>query len=160
MKSKTLKKAQPDVTGQNRTESDGLRGLTPKQRSVIPYLLNAGSLESACEKAGISKTTVYAWLQQKAFKSAVEQLRNEIIENALTELKQGISKAVDKLLFLVDAEEKYIALRAAERTIEFFIKMKEIRELEERIEALERGASIIVGKEGTWKHDTEFDEET
>jgi len=61
-----------------------------------------------------------------------------MITDALERLKAGITKAVDGLLKLSEDREKGIKLRACGKVLEFFLKIKEIDELEGRVEKIER----------------------
>ena len=112
--------------------------LSRKQREAIPHLLGARSYEAGCKKAGLSKGTFYRWLKEEAFKTALERQREEIIKESLQRLKFAITKSVDGLTELVESEEKGIRLRACEKIVDFFFKVKEVEELEGRLEKIER----------------------
>lgn len=119
----------------NQTESNGL---TRKQKEAIPHLICARSLEEGCRKARIAKATLYEWLKDGGFKSELERQREKVITDALERLKAGITRAVDGLLELSEDKEKGIRLRACEKVLDFFLKTKEIEELEGRLEKIER----------------------
>lgn len=139
-----------EVSGQ-----DDLSGLSERQRQAFPFLISARSLEAGCVEAGISRTTYYEWAKDEAFRAEIDRLRSEIISDALDRLKRGVSRAVDRLLELVNSDKEHIAFIASVRTIEFFVKMKETEELEKRIEALEQVVKASEQKEkgGKWEHD-------
>lgn len=146
-----------DVMGKRvETGPSDLSGLTPKQREVLPRLVSVYNIEASCRDAGISKETYYKWLQEDAFRKAIEGLRTEMIELALLRLKQGLTKAVDRLLLLVDSDREYVALGASNSIVEHFIKMSEIRELQRRIETLERG--VQDSERGDLKNVAKFNE--
>ena len=113
------------------------KALTARQTRVIPYLLDASSIEDGCKRARVSKVTVYAWLKQENFRQELKRQRDELIRGALDSLKANLSKATETLVKLLDSDSEPMQARAAEDIIEFGQKALEHEELEKRIEALE-----------------------
>ena len=111
--------------------------LTDRQQRVIPFLLASPSIEEACRRARINKTTVYEWLKDEAFRQELKHQRDAVIERALDSLKANLGKATETLVKHLDSERENISIRAAESIIEFAQKALEHEELERRIEALE-----------------------
>ena len=116
---------------------NGEQGLTDQQRRVIPFLLASPSVEEACRRARINKTTVYEWLKDEVFREELRQQRDAVIERALDSLKANIAKAIETLVKHLDSDRPHISIRAAESIIEYTQKALENEELERRIEALE-----------------------
>jgi hypothetical protein len=104
---------------------------------VIPYLLDAPSIEEGCRRAKVSKVTVYEWLKQEIFRQELKRQRDELIERALNSLKANIAKATETLVKHLDSKRENISIRAAESIISFAQKAIEFENLEKRIEALE-----------------------
>ncbi len=115
--------------------------LTDRQLRVIPFLLEAPSIEEGCKKAKVAKATLYGWLKEKAFKEELRNQREEVVKGALETLKANVGKATETLVKHLDSEKENISIRAAENIIEFTQKSLEHGELERRIEALEAGLS-------------------
>jgi inorganic pyrophosphatase/exopolyphosphatase len=111
--------------------------LTDRQRRVIPYLLASPSIEEACRRARINKSSIYEWLKDETFREELKRQRDAVIERALDSLKANIAKATKKLVEHLDSKRENISIRAAEDIIEFTQKAFEHGELETRIEALE-----------------------
>jgi hypothetical protein len=111
--------------------------LTARQMRVIPYLLDAPSIEEGCRRAKVSKVTVYEWLKQENFRQDLKRQRDELIERALNSLKANIAKATLTLAKHLDSKRENISIRAAESIISFAQKAIEFENLEKRIEALE-----------------------
>lgn len=111
--------------------------LTERQRRVIPYLLASSSMEEACRRAKINKTTVYEWLKNKAFRNELGSQRNAVIEHALDTLKTAMAKATETLIKHLDSEQENISIRAAQSVIEFAQHALEFENLEKRISSLE-----------------------
>ena len=111
--------------------------LTDRQLRVIPFLLEAPSIEEGCKKAKVAKATLYGWLKEKAFKEELRNQREEVVKGALETLKANVGKATETLVKHLDSEKENISIRAAENIIEFTQKAIEVGELEKRIQALE-----------------------
>jgi len=113
------------------------KALTARQTRVIPYLLDASSIEEGCKRARVSKVTVYAWLKHENFRQELKRQRDEMIERALNSLKANIAKATETLVKHLDSKRENISIRAAESIITFAQKAIEFENLEKRIGALE-----------------------
>jgi hypothetical protein len=122
----------------DRLKRTELNHLTRKQRECIPHLIGAKSLEEGRLKAKVSKATLFKWLKEDTFKAELDRQREIVISEALDRLKASLSKAVDELAGLIDADEKNIKIRACERVIEYFMKTKELSEIEARLNTLEK----------------------
>jgi hypothetical protein len=59
---------------------DDVNTLTDRQRRVIPFLLASPSIEEACRRARINKTTVYEWLKDETFRGELKNQRDAVIE--------------------------------------------------------------------------------
>ena len=112
--------------------------LTTKQVKAIPILLAARSYEEGCKSAGVSKTTLYAWLQDEGFAAEFDRQRSEIVEAAFGMIAQNIEKAVTTLVGLLDTKDERVKRLTANDIIGHFLKHKELRDLEERIERIEK----------------------
>ncbi len=112
--------------------------LTDRQLRVIPFLLDAPSIEEGCKKAKVAKATLYGWLKEKAFKEELRNQREEVVKGALETLKANVGKATETLVKHLDSEKENISIRAAENIIEFTQKSLELENLERRIESLEQ----------------------
>ena len=111
--------------------------LTTKQAKAIPILLSAKSYEQGCKKAKISKTTLYTWMQDEDFALEFYRQRSEIAEAALGMITQNTEKAVKTLVGLLDSKDERIKRLTANDLIGHFLKHKELKDLEERIERIE-----------------------
>lgn len=111
--------------------------LTARQRRAIPLVLAAKNIEEGCRAATITPVTWYAWLKNEGFKAVVEAQREAVVSEALDRLKSAVKGAVEGMTALMGAEEKNIRLRACERVLEYFLKAKELEDIEERLGRLE-----------------------
>ena len=111
--------------------------LTTKQVKAIPILLSAKSYEQGCKKAKISKTTFYTWMQDEDFAEEFDRQRSEIVEAAFGMIAANIEKAVSTLVGLLDTKDERVKRLTANDIIGHFLKHKELKDLEERIERIE-----------------------
>jgi len=118
--------------------------LSTRQKYTIPLVLAAKSIEEGCRTAGIAKRTGYNWMHDEGFKAAVGEGREALSSEALDRLKAALTSAVEGLTGLVEAEEKNIRLKACAEVIDYFLKARELEDLERRLAALERA---ILGEE-------------
>ena len=112
--------------------------LTVRQLRVVPYLLEAPSIEEGCKRARVGKSTLYGWLKDPHFRDEVDRRRKEIVDLAFERLKANIAKAAKTLVKHLDSEKETISIRAAESIIEFAQRAIEVEELEQRIRAIEK----------------------
>ena len=111
--------------------------LTTKQAKTIPILLAAKTYEKGCKSARISKTTFYKWMQDEGFASEFERQRNKIAEAAFGMIAQNIGKAASALVELLDTGDDRVKRLTANDIIGHFLKHKELKDLEERIQQIE-----------------------
>lgn len=120
------------------TKSNENPQLTPKQITALPCFAANATIDAACKEAGISKNAYYKWLKNPAFKSELDRLRNEMVNDAVNQLKAATVKAATTLSSLLDRDDNPSVQRAAANDILNHVgKFKELQELQERIEKLE-----------------------
>jgi len=118
--------------------ADEPANLTARQLKAIPMILAARTYDEGCKKAKIGKTTLYTWLHDPVFRSELERQRDEMASAAFGILSQGLTRAVEALVGLVGDKDKRLRRLAAKDVIEHYLKHKELKELEERIAAVEQ----------------------
>ncbi len=111
--------------------------LSRKQVKAIQTILTGRSILDGCEKAGISKSTFYLWMQNDEFKTEFERQRKLIVEEGLHTLKISIDRASETLTYLLDAESEGVRLRTATAILDNIAKFIEMEELEGRITKIE-----------------------
>ncbi|MBP7232195.1 MAG: hypothetical protein KBA28_09710 [Syntrophaceae bacterium] len=120
------------------TETNG-KELNQKMLRVIPFMVAAKDVESGCRSAGISTTCFYDWFRNcPAFSEELERQRGQVITDAMTRLKQGITSAVDRLIELVGSENEEVSRKASTSIVEMALKLREDEELTQRIESIEK----------------------
>jgi hypothetical protein len=107
-------------------------------------VLAARSIEEGCRTAGITRQTWYNWVKDEGFANDVYRRRERVISEALDRLKTSVAGAVEGLTGLVHAGEDNVRLRACREVLDYFMKARELEEIERRLAVLER----VVLREG------------
>ena len=112
--------------------------LTERQLKIIPIIVTSPTYTDGCKKARLNRTTFYQWIKQPEFKAELERQRDEITSEAFGVLTQSITKAIETLTSLLDYKDDRLKRLTANDIIGHFLKHKEIKELEERIQQIEQ----------------------
>jgi len=109
--------------------------LTPRQRRMIPLLL-ASSITDACARGKVSRKLVWQWMKDGHFKSELDRARNDPFNESLEKESRLTSKR--PLISSWDGGRKTGGqCRAAERVLEYALKVRQMDELEKRVADLE-----------------------
>ena len=113
--------------------------ITPKQEKVIGALLAHPTIEDAAKIAGISRGTIFRWLQQEDFQAAYTKARRETVRHAIARLQSSSSEAVGVLTEVMTDQTANIFARvsAAKAVFEFSLKAVEVEDLAKRLAELE-----------------------
>ena len=113
--------------------------ITRRQAKIIPLLLTM-PVESACGQAKIAKPRIYKWLKQEKFREALRKAQDEVFSDAIGRIKAGVSKAVTKLVALIDSPDETISVRACGMVIEHAAKLVLTDDIERRLALLEKAS--------------------
>jgi len=106
------------------------------------------TLEAAGQKAGVSKATVQRRLKDLGFQGRLQEFQADIVKRLARALTDAGTEAMKTLLMLLQpAIPHAVRLGAARTVLEIGIKMREVADLEARLQALEERMSI--GGHGT-----------
>lgn len=112
--------------------------LTARQLKAIPIIVTSPTYSEACKKAKLNRTTFYEWLKMPEFKAELDRQRDEIAAEAFGILSQGLTKAVETLVNLLDNKDDRLKRLAAKDIIDFIIRHKENEDLDERLTEVEK----------------------
>lgn len=113
--------------------------LTPKQKAALPFFVGSKTIEEACKDAGISRNRYYEWLKESGFSGELNRVREEVVFEAIGQLKVSATKAVSTLCNLMDRTEYPSVQRAAANDVlSHVVRFKELHELEKRLDEVER----------------------
>ena len=119
--------------------SENVKELTPKQQQALRLLVSQPSITTAADGAGVSERTVYRWLDDPEFKQALNVALDQSIDAAARGLLGLTQKAIQTIECVIDDPDLHpsIRLKAAELDISNTLKLVELRNLAQRIAALE-----------------------
>ena len=122
--------------------------LSAKQTRAIAALLQAPTLREAAESCGVPESTLFRWLNERAFKDAFDQARARLLENVLTRLQAVAGDAVSTLSDVMTDRNAGASARvsAARTVLEMALRAKAELEIEARIRALEDAAQAAARK--------------
>ena len=112
--------------------------LTARQLKAIPVIVASPTYSEGCKKTNINRTTLYKWLKKPEFKAELDRQRDEIAAEAFGILSQGLTKAVETLVGLLDNKDDRLKRLAAKDILDFIIRHKENEDLDERLKEVEK----------------------
>lgn len=115
--------------------------LSAKQHRAITALLTSKSVTEAATATGQGERTIYRWLSEPAFRQALSAAEGDLIDVATRRLLQLQGSALDTLEALLLGGDTDVSagvrLRAAQVTLDHLLKLREMRDIEQRLAALE-----------------------
>ena len=113
--------------------------LTPAQIKAVHAIVAARDVRAAAAACGTPERTLHRWLQVEAFKLAIAEQESFIVDYAMRRLLLLQDKAIDTIEGVLDSAEvpASVRLRAALGMLDTAIKLRELRDLEIRLVALE-----------------------
>ena len=116
-----------------------IKKLTPKQWRAIESLLICGDVTQAAQEAGVSRTQLYKWLKEDAFKSELEKGTHAAIENLSRSLVSLGKKAAGVLQAALDdpSTQPIAKVRAADIVLNRILQLRELVDIDRRLAALE-----------------------
>ena len=119
--------------------------LSPKQQRAISALLTSKTVSGAARAAGVGERTIYTWLHTVEFRAALSVAEGDVIDNAVRRLLTLQAAALDALEQVLGDPDvsQAVRLRAAQMVLELTIKLREQRDVEQRLSALEQAAGAL-----------------
>jgi transposase-like protein len=119
-----------------------MKKLSVKQSIFAEAVLSGSTIGDAAQAAGVGQTIAYSWLN-KGLRAWINERRKEAFEGGLNKLERNLTAAVDTLAAMMNDTETPPAQRlgAAKAVLEQTIKLFELRDIENRITALEQAAT-------------------
>jgi len=117
--------------------SNSGQGLSQRQKNFIHIYLEAKTIEEACRTAKVAKGTVYNWMKDPLFQRELEQQREGLIKTAFHRLTVYLDRAIITYVNLLASENEAIRKGTAEGIIDRFAKLREQKDIMDRLERLE-----------------------
>jgi hypothetical protein len=97
------------------------------------------TVEAAAQKAGVSRATVQRRMRSPDFQARLQEMRSDMLARAAAALTAAASEAIRTLLALLQPSVPHATrLGAARAIMELGVKMRQDKDFEERLAALER----------------------
>ena len=114
-------------------------GISTKQKRAIAALLTGANCTEAAQTAKVHENTVYQWMHDPAFLAALHQAEADALQAVSRELVALAGKAAQTLDGVLDDPQARDSskVRAADVVLGRILQMKELVDLEQRINALE-----------------------
>lgn len=113
--------------------------LNIRQDRFLKALLEAPSIEKACEMAGINKTTGYKYLKDEKFLTEYRKLRREAMQQVTARLQKASEEAVNVLREVMNDKNASpnSKVQAAKNVLEIAYRSIELDDIQERIAMIE-----------------------
>ncbi len=114
--------------------------LSAKQERALVALLDCGEIKQAAETAGVTKVTLWRWLQAPDFQSRYRAARRQLVETAIAQLQSDCTIAARVLREVAEDRQAPASSRvaAARAIIEQSVSAVQLTDLQERLEEVER----------------------
>ena len=132
MKAHTVKTHSNETTTAGHGEK-----LSRRAEAAIAALLSHATISEAAQSAGVSKTTLWRWLQRDEFRHRLKTAQETVFETALNTLQGSITDAVNCLRRNLTCKSASVQVQAARSLVEYALKTHELLDLRARISALE-----------------------
>lgn len=112
--------------------------LSPAQLKAIETLLTCGSVSEAASAANVTTNTIYRWMKDDAFLTALRAAEGVAIAG-LSRALAGLGESATSVLRAALGEDQKMntRLRAVEIVIGNLLRLRELVDLEERVATLE-----------------------
>jgi flagellar motility protein MotE (MotC chaperone) len=119
--------------------ADNDTDLTTRQQRTIAALLAARNVREAAKQVKVPERTVYTWLAEPAFRAALYAAEGHLIDAATRRLLHHQDVALTVILTIMANPDNPagVRLRAAQSVLEQLLKLRELRNIEQRLTALE-----------------------
>jgi hypothetical protein len=122
-------------------------GLTPRQHKAVAALLITGEVKAAAAEVGVTRETLHRWLKDPTFLAAVREAEAEALDELSRLLVRLGRTAVATIAKAMSDPVTPAAtrVRAADVALNRLLQLRELAQLEARVQALEAAAGIDGG---------------
>lgn len=113
--------------------------ISGRQRKAIAALLSSKNVPEAASAAGMGERTLYRYLGDPAFRLALADAEGEAIDGATRRLLAMQDLAIDTIAEVLrdSASSAGVKIRAAGQVLDYLLKLRELRNIEQRLVLLE-----------------------
>ena len=115
-------------------------GLTNPQRRAIEALMLTNTMARAAKRANVCEKTIYRWMKEDHFQTALREARRDALAHTTTRLQQVSTRAVDTLEGIMDDEKASSASRvsAARLSLDMMYHGAALDDIVERLKTMEK----------------------
>ena len=112
--------------------------ITPRQHKAILALLSTKSVSEAAQQAAVPERTLWRWLSDPLFRAYLAGAEADLLDAATRSLLQMQGNALETVQTIMQGSESdAVRLRAAQTVLDHLLKLRELRNVEQRLTALE-----------------------
>lgn len=111
--------------------------LTQKQLAAMPDLSSSSTVSEAAKRVGITRGTIYRWMEDDEFRAELKRQRNEAASLARAELKGLMLKSICVFAEAMEDPNPFVRLKAARDSAYIALKIEESEDLRNRIDRLD-----------------------
>jgi phage terminase small subunit len=114
--------------------------LNVRQAKALAALLKGSTAGEAANEAGCSIQSVKKWLKNPDFRAALLEAETEVIDQSVRHLLELFPKAIAEIERIVDdpTVNSSVRLRASIAILDYLMKIREMRNIEDRLSMLEK----------------------
>ena len=114
--------------------------LTNGQRRAIEALMHTNTFARAAQKAEVGERSIYVWMKQDHFQTALRKARRNALAHTTTRLQQITARAVDTLEAVMEDEKASSASRvsASRLSLEMMYRGAVLDDIIERLKTVEK----------------------
>ena len=119
--------------------NDGENKISPQQQRAIAALLSSRNVADAAKQANVGERTLFRWLDDPTFKAHLASAEGNLIDVATRRLLQYQDAAITVVATIM-ADQRHpagVRLRAATAVIDYMLRLRELRNVEQRLTTLE-----------------------
>ncbi|MDQ3255393.1 MAG: transposase family protein [Acidobacteriota bacterium] len=120
----------------NGTHEGGATKLTRKAEQAIAALLEHPTIDEAAKACGVSKRSLWRWLQRPDFQKRYREAQRAVVDAAVTKLQAATVRAVETLERNLSCGNFFAENAAAQAILAHAFKAIEMRELQEQIDEI------------------------
>ena len=125
------------------TEDHTGKNLSNRQRDALLHVAAADSIAEGARRAGVSRASIYRWMDDDDFRSELERLRAEMADLAQTEMQGTMLKAAAVIDQGLDGAISPVQLRAALGAISAVLKIRHDLNLEKRLDRIDDALALL-----------------
>lgn len=112
--------------------------ITAKQEALIELLLTGVTVAAAAKQLNVNESTAHRWLKIPLVKAAYRQARQDMFDDRLSLLRDGVNIPIKTLMQLMTgAKSEFVRCQAASKWLDTSIEVFKMNDLEARLHDLE-----------------------